>query len=324
MQRTSLPYPAAQASSAPNGPNAMAFDRHRKVTVMFGPFFDSTNPVWEYNGTAWSSVQPPLPLRLFDSRYSKAFYDPIRRLVGIPLFAGNFAHPTGADNGKSFLAYWDGNQFIRGEILTLNDINGALPAYGQGAPFSATGDLFAYDTTRRCLVWLDTLDQFYNSGPTYKTRELHFSGKIKVVRQPVQASFASNGALTLSVIAAGLRPMSFQWYKDGVPLPNSPNVSGADTATLTLSAASAADAGRYTLRMSNAHHTQDSAAILVGPAASGLSTYLAGENLVLSWSGNGLLETAVTLTGPWQALPAATSPYTVPTDAAHRFFRLRY
>jgi hypothetical protein len=51
------------------------------------------------------------------------------------------------------------------------------------------------------------------------------------------------------------------------------------------------------------------------------SVTLVGNNLVLTWT-SGVLEEADDVMGPWQPVPNATSPYSVPVSGAHKFYRL--
>ena len=70
--------------------------------------------------------------------------------------------------------------------------------------------------------------------------------------QPLSRTANADTTVNLSVQAGGTLPMSFQWYKDGTPLTNAGNVSGALTTSLTLSNVFGADAGAYWLTVSNA------------------------------------------------------------------------
>lgn len=47
-----------------------------------------------------------------------------------------------------------------------------------------------------------------------------------------------------------------------------------------------------------------------------------GNNLVLTWS-SGTLESADAVTGPWTAVPGASSPATIPITGTVKFYRLR-
>ncbi len=53
------------------------------------------------------------------------------------------------------------------------------------------------------------------------------------------------GAGTLHAFAAGYGPLAYQWRKDGVPLSDGGNVSGATTRTLTIDPAAAENEGDY-------------------------------------------------------------------------------
>jgi hypothetical protein len=59
---------------------------------------------------------------------------------------------------------------------------------------------------------------------------------------------------TFSLVTNGTDSLTYQWYKDGAPLANVGNVSGATSATLTLTSVSCArtDAGNYQVVVSNA------------------------------------------------------------------------
>jgi hypothetical protein len=55
-----------------------------------------------------------------------------------------------------------------------------------------------------------------------------------------------------------------------------------------------------------------------------LSISIVGGDLVITWSGGGILQEASSITGPWSDIPPAISPHTVPLPlAAAKFYRLR-
>jgi photosystem II stability/assembly factor-like uncharacterized protein len=62
--------------------------------------------------------------------------------------------------------------------------------------------------------------------------------------QPSNQSVCNGTSASFSVQASGSN-LTYQWRKGGTPLSNGGNISGADTATLTVNPASAADAGSY-------------------------------------------------------------------------------
>jgi hypothetical protein len=67
----------------------------------------------------------------------------------------------------------------------------------------------------------------------------------RVLRQPVGAEVVEGTPLQLSVLGGGTEPLVYQWYKDGQAVP------GMQGSRLDIRAATAADAGTYTVRISN-------------------------------------------------------------------------
>ncbi|MBL9001284.1 MAG: immunoglobulin domain-containing protein [Phycisphaerae bacterium] len=64
-----------------------------------------------------------------------------------------------------------------------------------------------------------------------------------IQEHPQSAEVPEGGSVSFSVVISGFG--SFQWYKDGSPVFDGPNVSGAETDTLTISPVSLDDAGVY-------------------------------------------------------------------------------
>jgi uncharacterized delta-60 repeat protein len=124
-------------------------------------------------------------------------------------------------------------------------------------------------------------------------------------RQPFDVTRNAATNVTLSAAAVGSEPFGFRWFRNGVAMENGGTVSGADSATLMLSRLSAADAGRYTVVVSNALGVATSEAavlnvidpaILVQPAGlirnagetATFSVVAAGNDLMYQWSRNGV------------------------------------
>lgn len=69
---------------------------------------------------------------------------------------------------------------------------------------------------------------------------------------PLQSAVVYPGATArFRVTAAGLAPITYQWRKNGAPLSDAGNISGATTPTLTVANASAADVATYTVVVTN-------------------------------------------------------------------------
>ena len=88
------------------------------------------------------------------------------------------------------------------------------------------------------------MDQVRSSRPLVARRV--------VVTPP--ASRTNNAGTTATFFAAGggTPTLTYQWLKNGVPLTDAGNISGAGTPTLTLSNVLGSDAGSYALMVSNA------------------------------------------------------------------------
>ncbi len=70
---------------------------------------------------------------------------------------------------------------------------------------------------------------------------------------PIPQTACLPASATFTVSATGTPPLSYQWRNNYVPLSNAPgHISGADTASLTLSPAEIADAGDYDCVITNA------------------------------------------------------------------------
>jgi hypothetical protein len=64
-------------------------------------------------------------------------------------------------------------------------------------------------------------------------------------------SVASGGSVVLNVAAIGGGTLQYQWFLNGTALTDGPSISGSTTATLTLSSVGAAEAGSYTVQVTN-------------------------------------------------------------------------
>lgn len=94
-----------------------------------------------------------------------------------------------------------------------------------------------------------------SGAATSQTATLVVSGSTPpaILIQPTNQTANAGAQVTFSVAANGSIPMSFQWRKNGA------NLSGKTDATLTLNNVSSADAGDYSVVVSNSSGTQTSA-----------------------------------------------------------------
>ncbi len=72
-----------------------------------------------------------------------------------------------------------------------------------------------------------------------------------IITQPLTQVLPAGTNAAFQVVATGVPPLTYQWYKDGGMLTDVGNISGATTSTLTISNTSYGDAGSYWVRVMN-------------------------------------------------------------------------
>ena len=95
-----------------------------------------------------------------------------------------------------------------------------------------------------------TIQAKYTEGGVTKTVTMNVTVNAVVVKpsittQPKSQTVYEGSSVTFDVTATGTDPLSYQWKKDGS------NISGATSASYTISSAKTSDAGSYTVTVSN-------------------------------------------------------------------------
>lgn len=145
-----------------------------------------------------------------------------------------------------------------------------------------------------------------------------------VTVQPVSQNLTVGGAAVMTVAATGPEPLTYQWKKDDR------DISGATSASYGIPKVTLADAGRYTVEIRNGGGAVTSAAaVLTVSAAPEVPTVASirfvvagGTSLSLEWPTGYALQGTDALLPPRWVDVVGTSPLTVPTSGAGRFFRL--
>ncbi|OHB53703.1 MAG: hypothetical protein A2Y12_15130 [Planctomycetes bacterium GWF2_42_9] len=73
----------------------------------------------------------------------------------------------------------------------------------------------------------------------------HATGLTSIVQSPEGVVIDGGGTATFRVVASGAEPLTYQWKKDGIPIPNS------NYSVLLISSATRGDQGLYTCTVSN-------------------------------------------------------------------------
>lgn len=95
---------------------------------------------------------------------------------------------------------------------------------------------------------------------------LNISGALQISGQPEDQFAYIGGTAQFTVATFGGSPVFYQWQQDGIDLTNGGNISGANSATLTITGITSADAAVYSVVVSNSLNaaTSDYAVLDVG------------------------------------------------------------
>ncbi len=223
------------------------------------------SPDGEYPGPDTFTLEQIWPLApagpwLADSPTSRWIAPRSRQGVGNA--PGNYTYRTtfdltGFDPGRArILGRWTSDN--AGVDIVLNDVYLGISQPGNFGEFNE----FVIESG--FVAGINTLDFIVNNaGATVNPTGLRVEmiGTVEVAGEPprlltapVGGTYLVGDTVTLSVLADGTPPLAYQWRRNGTPLP------GATESTLVLDAIALAQAGDYTVRVSN------SAGEIVSPA----------------------------------------------------------
>ena len=136
---------------------------------------------------------------------------------------------------------------------------GAAPTAGIGLAVRSNSTVVAWGSSTGSItnVPVGLSNAVAVAGGITHALALENEGAPLIIRPPVGGTFYSGADLVLKAKAVGNAPLSFQWFKDGNPLPDATND------TLVLPTAQAADAGSYQFAVSNALGVAQSIAVPV-------------------------------------------------------------
>jgi GH25 family lysozyme M1 (1,4-beta-N-acetylmuramidase) len=129
------------------------------------------------------------------------------------------------------------------------------------------------------------------------------AGLPAITNPPVNVTVGSGGPATFSVGAGGPGPLSYQWRFNQAPIP------GASLSSYTIAAAQPANAGGYSVTVTNSHGSVSSANAflsVLGPLVNAPGAILAPGGLVDWWPAEG---NTADIYGPYNGTPVGGSSY---------------
>ncbi|MEJ0089922.1 MAG: LamG-like jellyroll fold domain-containing protein [Limisphaerales bacterium] len=133
------------------------------------------------------------------------------------------------------------------------------------------------------------ISAIYNAGSAGKCTAITTASPI-IYSQPTDQAALTNSTATFTVIAGGTMPLYYQWYFNSTPLTNSGHIGGSTTASLNISNTLPADAGDYTVVITNSWGAITSSvaklAIVIVPTTITLQpqsqTAIVGDNVIFT------------------------------------------
>jgi hypothetical protein len=147
---------------------------------------------------------------------------------------------------------------------TLNTTTGALT----GTPPNLTGAPFAFTVTASNGIAPAAAQAF--------TLAVALGVPPIITTPPVSRTVAVGASVSFSVVVAGSAPFTYEWRKDGVPIPH------ATDATFTIASAQTSDTAAYTVAIANGvgHAVSPAATLGVIPPGSGATHAVVGAGYV--------------------------------------------
>lgn len=202
----------------------MACDDQRSRCVLFGGRSAAgwQGDTWEWGGASWLLRATTGPAAR--SAHGMAF-DEASGLVTV--VGGVNATATLSDTWG-----WDGQRWTQ---------------FGASLPTGRSAFALTYDPQRRALLLFG--GQTAGNSTFQNDTWLFFPGT-ELVEQPVSQLLVAGGSASFGTRSFGRPATGYRWRKDGVPLDDGPSgvgsmISGAHTASLTISNLSDADVGQY-------------------------------------------------------------------------------
>jgi len=157
------------------------------------------------------------------------------------------------------------------EALSYQWRKDGQPIAGANSPQLKIADATASDAGAYAVVVSNAAGTVVSNGAALGVRSASTATPVapSIITQPAGVAVTEGNVATFAVGVSGSDPLSFQWRKDGV------DIAGAAAAVYTIQAVAAADAGNYSVRITNAAGSIVSQAATLAVAPAGAAAVVA-------------------------------------------------
>ncbi|HWI58095.1 MAG TPA: immunoglobulin domain-containing protein, partial [Bacillota bacterium] len=189
------------------------------------------------------------------------------QFVGIdssPIIATGVWYHVAGVRGPNFLQLYLNGVLVGQVSVSFPQNYGTLPLY-----FGTSGQSYWDHKLAGLLDEVALYNRVLSASEIAAIHAAGSAGKCKttpdpaIITQPQNQNVIVGGNAAFTVTATGTAPLSYQWLRNGLFLSNGGTISGATSSALTLANVQPADAGNYTVIVSNAIGTSVTSAVAV-------------------------------------------------------------
>jgi len=142
--------------------------------------------------------------------------------------------------GQETIVLEVGDTYVEPGAFAIDTCEGTLPV-------DIGGDVVDTSAVGTYVRTYDASDSSGNAA-AQRTRTIFVTAGLPpiIIQQPEDTTVNFGADATFTVVAAGLTTLEYQWFRNGVPLPDNVKYDNVDTPTLTVRNAAAIDQGAFT------------------------------------------------------------------------------
>lgn len=201
----------------------------------------------------WPTAEGPSTNPAFSNAFYNYSHTPTTSdSTGCAITGGTFFNPTLTNYPSSYLGKYFFMDYCNNWINYIDPVTAKRRTFSNGVAGAPVAIDFGADG-----------NLYYLSRSNSAVYKIVYSGNTEpvIIDQPDDQTVFTSQPATFTVAVTGSAPFTYQWRKNGI------DISGATSATYTITAASLVDAGNYSVYITNiaGNVTSDIAVLTVGP-----------------------------------------------------------